>query len=295
MAAQLLTPNGGYHPRSAFAALQSHAIAGLDVVDAATRTLSRALRAPAGPGVVTLVLGRDTVEVTCSGPDLEYAAAAVRRWLDLDTDVSAVDAVLGRDPVLAPLVSARPGLRLFGHPDPFECAIATVLGQQVSTAAARTFTGRVVTAYGEHLDSIALFPRAETLAGQTPDQLQAAIRVTRARARTVHALATAVADGDVVLDGAADPAGFRRALLAVPGIGPWTSEYLAVRVLADSDAFPAGDLVLRRALGVETAAEATALALGWRPLRAYALFHLWAHAAYDRLPSVAGDPAGLAS
>ena len=295
MASRVLAPNGGYHRRSAFAALRSHAIPGLDVVDATAWTLSRAVRTPAGPAAVTVSLRDDSVELNCSGPALEFAAAAVRHWLDLDTDVAAVDALLSQDPVLAPLVSARPGLRLFGHPDPFECAIATVLGQQVSTAAARTFTGRVVSAYGEHLDSTTLFPRPQVLAAQTPDELQAAIRVTRARARTVHALAAAVADGDVVLDRTAEPAEFRRTLLAVPGIGPWTSEYLAVRVLADTDAYPAGDLVLRRALGVETAAQATAVAHGWRPYRAYALYHLWAHAAYDRLPSVTGAPAGLAS
>lgn len=206
------------------------------------------------------------------------AIATVRRWLDLDQDPAAVHHALGDDPLLAPLIAARNGLRIVGHPDAFEAAVTTVLGQRVSLAAARVFGARLV----EHLapqGEMVAFPAPELLAAADPVELRAAVGVTASRARCVVELAARCADGLDLVGG--DPADVRPELLAVPGIGPWTVEYLAVRVLGDRDAFPAGDLVLQRALGVSSAHHAARIAEPWRPWRAYALFHLWTAQTYS--------------
>jgi len=206
------------------------------------------------------------------------AVAAVRRWLDLDQDPAAVQEALGGHPRLAPLLAARPGLRIVGHPDPFEAAVTTVLGQRVSLAAARVFGARFVELFAPSGGLVA-FPSPAVVAAADPVELRAAVGVTGPRARCVVELAALCADGlDLLGD---DPALVRERLLAVPGVGPWTVEYLAVRVLGDRDAYPSGDLVLQRALGVRTAQEADALSQHWRPWRAYALFHLWTAETYS--------------
>nr|WP_226921308.1 AlkA N-terminal domain-containing protein [Georgenia subflava] len=268
---------------AALAALAAHAVPGVEVVDVDAGRSTRTVPGGHGPAVVSVRLGEDRVDahLDLAHPDDEPAVVAlVRRWLDLDHDPAAVADVLGDDPVLGPLVAARPGLRVLGHVDGFEAAVSTVLGQQVSLAAARTFTARLVAAFGTPAPGgLTAFPRPETLAAVDPDQLRVAVRVTGARARTVHALAVACADG-LTIEPDMDPAETRHRLLALPGIGPWTADYLALRVLGDRDAFPAGDLVLRRALGGVGAAAARATAERWRPVRAYAVTHLWTAAAY---------------
>ncbi|WP_432563760.1 AlkA N-terminal domain-containing protein [Kineococcus sp. SYSU DK003] len=222
----------------------------------------------------------EQVVVRAPAGGLEEVAAVVRRWLDLDGDHVSAEAHLAADPLLAPLVARRPGLRVPRAVRGAETAVLTVLGQQVSLAAARTFGGRLVAAYGTPLDALVAFPGPQVLAAAGPDAIRAVTGVTGARARTVHALAAALADG-LDLDGAAtDPglAGKAHAeLLALPGIGPWTADYVALRVFGDSDAFLPSDLVLRRALGGVTAREAAARAQAWRPWRGYALLHLWTH------------------
>jgi len=207
----------------------------------------------------------------------DRAVTVVQRWFDLDLDPADVHAHLGADPLLGPLLAARPGLRIVGHPDPFEAAMTTVMGQRVSLAAGRVFGARFVDHFAAAGDLVP-FPEPRLVAGARPEELRRAIGVTGARARCLVELAGLFAEGlDPVRE---DPGLVRRRLLAVPGIGPWTVEYLAVRVLGDRDAYPSGDLVLQRALGVRTAGEAEALAEGWRPWRAYALFHLWTHESY---------------
>lgn len=220
------------------------------------------------------------LELTASGVRVTTTDTAVlplvRAWFDLDSDVEAIGAALARDPLLAPMVAARPGLRATKYAEPFEAAVMAVLGQQVSVAAARTFGGRVVTAFGsEGEEGLRSFPTPEALLAGPIEELRAAIGVTRARAATVRAVAAAFADG-LVLDRAGDLPEQRRLLLAIPGIGPWTADYLGLRLLGDPDAFPAGDLVLRRALGGISTAAADAASQAWRPHRAHAAFHLWA-------------------
>lgn len=216
----------------------------------------------------------------------------LRRWLDLDRDLAPVHAHLAGDPRLGPLVERWPGLRVVGHPDPFEAAVTTVLGQRVSLAAARVLAAR----FCEHFSGppgpvLREFPRPETVAGADPVELRAATGTTAVRARSVVALAEAFAEG---LDPTGPPEEVRAQLLALPGLGPWSVEYLAVRVLKDPDAFPAGDLVLQRTLGVATAAEAELLAEPWRPWRAYALFLLWTYGSYLAPPGRAGRRARTA-
>jgi AraC family transcriptional regulator of adaptative response / DNA-3-methyladenine glycosylase II len=191
---------------------------------------------------------------------------------DLDADPAAVDEVLGADPALARSVARLPGLRVPGAVDGFELAVRAILGQQVSVRAARTFAGRLVQRCGQPLPAPVgslthAFPTAAAVAGADLD----GIGLTGSRVRTLRAVAEAVADGGLVLDAVADRDQVRAQLLALPGIGEWTADYIAMRALGDPDAFPATDLVLRRSIeGMDPARIES-----WRPWRAYAATHLW--------------------
>ncbi len=200
-------------------------------------------------------------------------SARARLVLGLDQDAERVGEALSADPLLAPLVEARPGLRIAGAWDGFELAVRAVLGQQVSVAAGRGLAERLALRHGEPLrepvDGLErLFPTAERLATAEISGMPAT------RARALRALAAAVSRG-LAIDERQDLAAVRAALLDLPGIGPWTVEYVAMRALRDPDAFPSGDLVLRNALGAVSAREALARAESWRPWRAYAAMHLW--------------------
>jgi 3-methyladenine DNA glycosylase/8-oxoguanine DNA glycosylase len=261
--------------------LRAHAIAGAEVVQG--DTITRLIAAPSGPVEVAVILTPDSVRATIGSTDAADVAEVttdIRRWFDLDLDPSAVAAVLGRDPVVGPLVESRPGLRIVGSPNGFETAVMAVLGQQVSLARARALGAMLVDAYGEPGPAgLRIFPSAATLASVPLDELRATLRLTGMRALALHSLAVAGSSG-LDLSPETDRAQARAELLALPGIGPWTADYLAVRVLGDRDAFTAGDLVLRRALGRVTTREAEAASQAWRPYRAYALFHLWTATSY---------------
>ncbi|HWD61797.1 MAG TPA: AlkA N-terminal domain-containing protein [Humibacter sp.] len=253
--------------------LVNHSVPGVERVDVGRGTVTRLLRTTMGTRPVTVLVRDDGVEV--AGEADRALLEIVREWFDLDTDVDAVAAAFAGDPILGPLVEARPAVRIIGHPDPFEAAVQTVLGQQVSLAACRTFTGRLAAAYGTPgTDGLIGFPDPQAVAAAEHEQLRAAVGITNARARTVLALASAFAGG-LELGREHDPDRSRAELLSLSGIGPWTVDYLALRVVRDTDAFPVGDLVLRRALGGVTPAEATAMGERWRPWRAYATMHLW--------------------
>ncbi len=216
--------------------------------------------------------------------DLAPAAARLRRVFDLDADPEAVAAHLAHDPLLAPLVTARPGLRVPGAWDAFELAVRAVLGQQVSVAAATTLAGRLASQHGElppagvSLSGLTrLFPRPAALAGA---DLQG-IGLPRARAAAVSALAAAVAAEPALLHPWGELEATAQRLAALPGIGPWTAQYIALRALREPDAFPASDLgLLRAAAGPDgvrpSPAALLARAEAWRPWRAYAAMHLWA-------------------
>jgi 3-methyladenine DNA glycosylase/8-oxoguanine DNA glycosylase len=261
--------------------LRAHLIAGAETVDG--DTITRIVTAPSGPVAVAVSLTAGRVRATIGSTeraDVAAVTAIIRRWFDLDLDPSGVAAALGGDPVIGPLLRARPGLRVVGSPHGFETAIMTVLGQQVSLAAARTFGARLVAAYGAPGPAgLTMFPSAVALSALPLEELRKTVGLTGARAATLHQLAFASASG-LTLSSAADPVQFRTSLLALPGIGPWTADYLAVRVLGDRDGFTASDLVLRRALGGVSVAAAEAASQAWRPYRAYALFHLWTATSY---------------
>jgi AraC family transcriptional regulator of adaptative response / DNA-3-methyladenine glycosylase II len=209
--------------------------------------------------------------------DRAQAEDLVRRVFDLDVDPAAVADVLAADPVLAPLVAASPGLRVPGSVEPFETVVRAIVGQQVSIAGARTVTGRIVTSIGEPL-RIAGTPLTHVF--PAPDALAAADRawfpMPARRAATIVEVGARVAAGRLVLVHDADRDAVVRGLLEVPGIGPWTAGYVAMRGLGDPDVFLSTDLGVRFGL--------TALGVGperaerWRPARSYAVHHLWAAA-----------------
>lgn len=280
-------------PLMAFLGLR--AVPGVEECDGST--YRRALHLPQGTGVVAVSPhpgeGHVTARLRLADlRDLTPAVQRTRRLFDLDADPEAVSGALSGDPLLAPLVQRRPGLRVPGHVDGFELAVRAVLGQQVTVKGARTLAGRLVERLGKPLDAPSgsvthLFPTAEAVAGSDLSGLG----LTTGRMETLRAVASAVAAGGVVLDPGADREETRRALLSLKGIGPWTADYVAMRALGDPDAFPAADLGLRQALerlgSPMDARTLTARAQAWRPWRAYAALHLWSSLADERaLPPV---------
>jgi AraC family transcriptional regulator of adaptative response / DNA-3-methyladenine glycosylase II len=203
----------------------------------------------------------------------------VRRVFDLGADPLRIATHLRRDPRLRPAVTKLAGLRVPGAWDPFELAVRAILGQQVSVRAATTLAGRLADRFGTpvHLGPglTRLFPEPATLA----DAPVETIGLPRARATTIRTLAEAVASKRVALDASDGAEAMAARLCALPGIGPWTAEYVAMRALAEPDAFPAGDLGVRGALGngegAVSAKAALAIAEAWRPWRAYAVMYLW--------------------
>ncbi|MFC4615087.1 DNA-3-methyladenine glycosylase family protein [Cellulomonas algicola] len=271
------TVHAAVDPAPLLASLRAHAVPGVETVDGST--VCRLV--PVGTRLVPVAadLHDGHVVVRGAAPTTVLDDVA-RRWFGLDDDVDAVADVLAQDAVVGPLARRRPHLRVLGHLDGFEATVTTVLGQQVSLAAARTFGGRLAAAWGRPgPDGLLAFPRPDDLADLDPAEIQSTVRITHARARSLRAVAEAFADG-LDLHPGADPVEARRRLLALPGVGPWTVEYLALRVLADRDALPAGDVVLRRALGVDSTAAVEAASAHWRPWRAYAAIHLWTSRAY---------------
>lgn len=248
------------------------------------------VRLPHGPAVIEVGLPVDgVVPVTLGLADPRDEAEALRRarrTFDLDLDPAAMRATLSTDPVLAGLVAAAPGRRVPGTLDPEAMVLRAVLGQQVSTAAARTHAARLVAAFGEALPEPSgglthLFPRAATLVAD-PEGVAAVARMPRTRIRTLLTVAGALADGTVQL--AAPPAAVRAALLALPGVGPWTADTVLMRAMGDSDAFLPTDLgvvLAARRLGLPEAPRALeAHSRAWSPYRAHAVQYLWTTGAH---------------
>jgi AraC family transcriptional regulator of adaptative response / DNA-3-methyladenine glycosylase II len=266
-----LVPRAPFDGGHLLAYLAARAIPGVEKVS--RRGFSRSLSLPGGPASIALRLEPGEVEAvvrTSDRRDIHEAVRRCRRLLDLDADPAAVAAVLGDDPLLGPLVAARPGLRSPGAADGAELAVRAVVGQQISVAGARTLLGRLAAAHGGPHAGSRLFPTSEQLAAIDPEDLP----MPRARARTLGALARALCDGELDLRPGADRERVRAGLLAIPGIGPWTADYIALRALGDTDVFLAADLGVRRALG-RLGANAGA-AERWHPFRSYAMHHLWA-------------------
>ncbi|GAB3557435.1 AlkA N-terminal domain-containing protein [Spelaeicoccus albus] len=271
-----------FHPDSLFGHLVATAVPGVEEwSEGAYRTT---VDLPHGPGIVSLRPAAGHIACTAHLADMRDLSAAVNRcrWLlDLDADPVLVDSQLARDPVLGTLVRSHPGARVPRIIDGPQFAIRAVLGQQISTAAARTHAGRLVRSLGKPLDHpdgtlTHLFPTPEALLDADPSSLA----MPESRRRTLFAVAGALANGTLDLRLGADWSGARTALDELPGIGPWTRESILMRALGDPDAFIATDLGVKtsaRALGLPgTPGALTKHAEAWRPWRAYAVQYLWA-------------------
>ncbi|GLE54233.1 DNA-3-methyladenine glycosylase 2 family protein [Mycobacterium montefiorense] len=265
-----------------FGHLAAGAVPGCEEVrDGAYR---RSLRLPFGNAVVALTPAVDHVRcllVLDDFRDLTTAIARCRRLLDLDADPEAIVDTLSRDPLLTAVVAKAPGQRIPRAVDEAELAVRAVLGQQVSIKAAGTHAGRLVAAYGQPIHDpegtlTHTFPSVEQLAEIDPIHLA----FPKSRQRTMTALVASLRDGSVVLDAGCDWDSARTQLLALPGVGPWTAELIAMRGLGDPDAFPASDLGLQLAakqLGLPTdQRKLIEHSTRWRPWRSYVTQHLWA-------------------
>jgi AraC family transcriptional regulator of adaptative response / DNA-3-methyladenine glycosylase II len=277
-----------YDAQTVLGFLASRAIPGVETVtwsappDDEAAQVSGYSRAVPG-GRITLTPADDHIRLTVRTGDTRHLARIVsrcRRLLDLDADPVVINAILGSTD-LAPLVEEHPGLRVPGAFDGFELAVRAVVGQQISVAGARTLLGRIAARAGSpavpdalpdtvpDAEPALLFPTAERLA----DADLTGLGLTNRGIATLKSLAKAVIAQDIDLDGAEDPADTTARLLEIPGIGPWTTGYIALRSLGDPDAWPEGDLGLARAMTrLRIPAEQVER---WRPWRAYAAVHLW--------------------
>jgi 3-methyladenine DNA glycosylase/8-oxoguanine DNA glycosylase len=270
--------------------------------------LLRFLRPRAVPGVETFVdhayvralrIGHELHVLTLTAADGGLLAGCepalpgptllriVRTITGADTDLPAFRAHVADDAILGPLVAARPGVRLVRIPDPFEGVVRAILGQQISLAAASTIAGRLARRLGDAVPTgrgpeLHVFPSAQALARADVQELRA-LGLPPGRARTLQAAARAISGGTLNLSrlGSLPGAAAGAALLALPGIGPWTAAYIRMRVLGDADAFPASDLgvlkALRRILLDDriNRRQAEQVAERWRPWRGLGAIHLW--------------------
>ncbi|MEP6994917.1 MAG: AlkA N-terminal domain-containing protein [Acidobacteriota bacterium] len=270
--------------------LATRALPGVERVDAGG--YARTVACDGGHALIRVrpLDGENALELSVRGAGpaaLFPIASAARRTFDLAADPARVALAFQPDPLLRPLVRRRPGLRIPGSWDPFECAVRAVLGQQVSVAAARTLAARLVARAGEPIadgsDGLThVFPSPAAILASDLDGLG----ITGARVRALQALARAVTEG--ALDFGAPVEELVAALAALPGFGAWTAQYVALRGCGEPDAFPSGDLVLRRVAAKGraplTSRELERRAEAWRPWRGYAVMHLWRAAGDPRRP-----------
>jgi AraC family transcriptional regulator of adaptative response / DNA-3-methyladenine glycosylase II len=258
--------------------LGGRAIDGAETIEEACyrRNLRVSTNGAATSGWLEVRNGEHALRLTLAAtlaPALPEITARVRHVFDLDVDPGAVAAALG------PLAADEPGLRLPGAFDPFELAVRAVLGQQITVRAARTLAARFTRAFGTPVvtpfaDLNVLFPEAASVAGLSVDEI-ASLGIIGSRTRTILALAEALASGRLVVAPGVEPAAAVGALKALPGIGEWTAQYIAMRALGAADAFPHTDYGVMKAMNEKNPRRVLALAEAWRPFRAYAVMHLW--------------------
>jgi AraC family transcriptional regulator of adaptative response / DNA-3-methyladenine glycosylase II len=267
--------------------LAARAIPGVESVSA--RRYARTLDVDGARGVVIVTPGAgDVLIAEIRFPILKALPAVIariRRVFDLAADPGLIGAHLSQDPVLAPMIAARPGLRAPGAWDGFELAVRAILGQQITVTAARNLAAKLVEAYGERIDDPAAAELGLTRVFPTPGRLVgqdiAALGMPRSRGAALEALARTVAADPTIFTPRANLESAIAALSALPGVGEWTAQYIALRELREPDAFPSADIGLMRALTDEagrrpTPQELLTRAEAWRPWRAYAAQHLWA-------------------
>jgi len=267
--------------------LATRALGGVECVDEAG--YARTIALPSGAAAIRVrpVPSRNELELAVRGANaasLLQLSVTARRMFDLAADPALTARALRTDAILGPLIRRRPGIRIPGVWDPFECAVRAVVGQQVSVAAGRTLATRLVERAGLETPEAGegltrLFPSPEAIARAD----LSGVGLPGARIATLQALALAVTERQVDFGAPAEE--LVAALEALPGIGPWTAQYIALRALGEPDALPAADIVLRR-MAAPAGAALTARALEqraerWRPWRSYAVMHLW-HAAGER-------------
>nr|WP_127880960.1 DNA-3-methyladenine glycosylase [Pseudomonas carnis] len=263
--------------------LSARAITGLETVVAGV--YRRSISVAGRHGWVSVEPGAgDWLEVTVDFPEpaaMPEIERRLRRMFDLDAVPEVINAQLAQDPLMAQLVAARPGLRLPGTWDGLELAIRAVLGQQITLVAAIRLAGKLVAQYGQplqtpHAGITHLFPTPEVLAAADLTTLG----MPKARGRTLSGVAQALLDDPQLFEPKASLQDGVARLVALPGIGEWTAQYIAMRQLREADAFASGDIGLINALaalegGPVSARQLLARAEAWRPLRAYAAQHLW--------------------
>lgn len=258
--------------------LAARATPGVEVVEHGTYRRSIALNGTRGYFEISLGADSNSLAARIQFADPRWLFVIVERiraMFDLNADWLDIAQTLRSDPALAKYVDAAPGLRVPGSWDGFELAVRAVVGQQITVQGATTLTGRITEIFGKSYPAEAgltrLFPTPEVLA--QADLTRAGL--TRARAATVQALARAVCNKKICFGEILDSQDFLAGLREIPGIGPWTAQYIAMRALGEPDAFPAGDLALVRALQLSDVRELEARAEVWRPWRAYAAMYLW--------------------
>ena len=262
--------------------LAARAIPGLEVHTASTSgwVHRRVIQLPARPASVDVSVhdGHVLVRSDCDVRDTAQLVRKVRQWLDLNADPDSINHVLRRDETMRRLVDARPGMRVPTTVDPWETLVRAIVGQQVSVSGATTVLGRLVAATSASTpDNLVAFPDAASVAELGSDRI-AKLGMPGARARTIFGAADAVAHGRIDLRNP-DVESLRAELLAMPGLGPWTVNYLQMRGLGDPDAFPETDLIIKqnaRRLGLpDSPRQLAAHANRWSPWRAYAAHHIW--------------------
>jgi len=286
-----------YHWQAMMSFLAARAIPGVEVVDGGCYRRSIALNGCAGFFEVSLDEKRDSlaVHLQFGDPDSLYVIIErIRRMFDLKADWVAIANRLKADPDLATRLSAQPGIRVPGCWDGFELTVRAILGQQVTVKGANVLAGRIVNAFGTPFSGAKglthVFPTPEALAGSRLSGLG----LTGKRAESIRAFARAVSKGEICFKRVVDSETFLERLREIPGIGPWTAQYVSMRALGEPDAFPAGDLGLLRALNLGHEKELAQRAEAWRPWRAYAAMCLWAPGR-DRAPAEAATSSARAA
>jgi AraC family transcriptional regulator of adaptative response / DNA-3-methyladenine glycosylase II len=268
--------------RSLLRFLSARAIPGIECVTGDTYQRTVCVGGHRGWFCVSPIAGRHLLAVNLAtplAPALPAILARLRNLFDLDARPDLIAGHLALDPLLGPWVKCQPGLRVPGAFDAFELGMRAILGQQVSVRGASTLAGRLVQQFGEPIETPLaclnrIAPSAEALASARSAAL-AGIGLPAARAESLHSLANAVARREIDLEPGVDPTAMVAKLVELPGVGPWTAEYIAMRALRWPDAFPATDLGLVKASGLKSAKIFAKTAERWRPWRAYAAMHLW--------------------
>jgi AraC family transcriptional regulator, regulatory protein of adaptative response / DNA-3-methyladenine glycosylase II len=267
-----------YHWCAMLSFLRARAIPGVELVDGNRYVRSFFVNGHCGrfeithdeqqPSLTARVLFADP----CS---LHAIIERIRMMFDLNADWTVIASHLGSDPVMASLMESCPGLRVPGSWDGFELAVRAIVGQQISVSAATRMMGKLVEHLGQPLENpnglTHLFPKAEALATAAEHHL----RMPQKRAAAIRALARAACEGKVRFDRVVNLEEFSQQLQAIPGIGNWTAQYIAMRALGEPNAFPSGDLGLLRSVGLKSAKELERRAEAWKPWRAYATMYLW--------------------